>query len=107
MFNNLLRSAGQLDSDLTLFITQATQPTVETKRWWYYDEFMNGPGKWKLGGKGNDPEKQKASDAENAAWIKQIHDNDGRALIPPVGWKERWEVGECQQWLRLGSKPGT
>lgn len=102
-----VRAAGQLDNDLTLFVAHATKPTLDAKRWFYYDEWMNGPGKWKLAGKGNDPEKQMASDAENADWLKQIHDSDGRALIPPVDWKERWEVGECQQWLRLSSTPGT
>ncbi len=102
-----VRSAGQQDVELTLFVAQSTQPAIEAKRWWYYDEWMNGPGKWKLTGKGNDAEKQKASDTENSDWIKQIHDSDGRALIPPVGWTDRWEVGECQQWLRLSSAPGT
>lgn len=63
-------------------------------------------GKYKLSGKGNDPEKQKASDAENAAWIQGIHDSDGKSLIPPKGWKDKWEVGEYQQWLRIDTEPG-
>jgi hypothetical protein len=67
---------------------------------------MSGPGKGKLGGKGNDPDRQKESDTENAAWIQAIHDSDGKALIPPKGYQGKWEVGEYQQWLRIDTAPG-
>ena len=28
-------------------------------------------------------------------------------MIPPVGWKEQWRVGEYQKWLRIETPPGT
>lgn len=103
---NRIRATGQLGADIDVFLATPTAPKVEVGRWFYYDEWMSGPGKWKLAGKGHDPAQKQASDEENAAWIKMIHDSDGRALIPPVGWSDKWEVGEYQQWLRIDTAPG-
>lgn len=103
---NRIRAEGQGEADIDVFLALTEAPRVEVGRWFYHDEWMSGPGKWKLAGKGNDPAAKAASDAEHAAWIKGIHDSDGRTLIPPRGWTGRWEVGEYQQWLRIATAPG-
>lgn len=103
---NRIRAEGQGEADIDVFLATANAPKIEVGRWFYFDEWMSGPGKFKLTGKGNDPEKQQASNAENAAWIQDIHDSDGKSLIPPKGWKDKWEVGEYQQWLRIDTAPG-
>ncbi len=103
---NRIRAEGQGEADIDVFLATPTAPKIEVGRWFYFDEYMSGPGKWKLGGKGNDPEKQKASEAENAAWISGIHQSDGKSLIPPKGYQGKWEVGEYQQWLRIDTAPG-
>jgi hypothetical protein len=103
---NRIRAEGQGEADIDLFLASASAPEVEVGRWFYFDEWMSGPDRWKLAGKGHDPEKLKASQVENEAWIASIHDSDGKVLIPPRGWKGRWEVGEYQQWLRIDTAPG-
>jgi hypothetical protein len=96
----LIRAAGQWDTDALVFLAQITEKQFEVRHWYYYDEWMNGPGQYKKKG---DVE----SEAANAAWLKKIQDTHGAALIPPVGWKDKWLVGEYQKWLRLETAPGT
>jgi hypothetical protein len=103
---NRIRAVGQWGADIDVFLASPTPPKVDVSRWYYYDEWMSGPGKWKSSGKGGDAAQKAADEAEHAAWIRQIHDSDGKALIPPQGWTGRWEVGEYQQWLRIDTAPG-
>ncbi len=103
---NRIRAEGQGEADIDVFLATPTAPVVTLGRWFYCDEHMSGPGKWKLSGKGHDPIQQQASDVEHAAWIAGIHASDGRSLIPPKGHQGKWEVGEYQQWLRIDTAPG-
>lgn len=93
---NTFRGVGQLDADVTLFFARLDLDRAEVRRWFYFDEWMRGPGQY--GPRDSD---------ENKAWAKRIEESDGRALIPPEGWKGPWQVGEYQQWLRLHTKPGS
>lgn len=93
---NIFRGVGQLDADVTLFFADVPIENVEIGRWWYFDEWMRGPGQY--GDRNSD---------ENKAWAQKIRESDGRALIPPEGWKDKWQVGEYQQWLRIHTRPGT
>jgi hypothetical protein len=93
---NTFRGVGQFDADVTLFFAKLDEVQAETRHWYYFDEWMAGPGKY--GDKDSDAHK---------AWRKQIADTEGKALIPPEGWADKWQVGEYQQWLRLHTKPGS
>ena len=96
----VLRAIGQTDADTTIFLAAAQLPTVEIRRWFYYDDAMNGPGVYLS-------TKNAQSVADNKAWVARIHATDGQALIPPVDWTGQWTVGEYQKWVRLSSAPGT
>ena len=100
----LFRAKGQWDTDAVVFLANSNIARVDVKRWYYYDEYMMGPEKWpRKDGKITNPEDLAAREE----WQKRIHETDGEALIPPVGWKEKWTVGEYQKWLRIGTAPGT
>jgi hypothetical protein len=92
----LIRCRGQWDADATLFLAYADEPELDVRHWHYFDEWMDGPGKW-----------VKKPFKDNAAWVETIKRTDGRALIPPEGWSKRWRVGEYQTWLRIATAPGT
>ena len=96
----LLRAVGQYDADISVYLAGAAPPRAEIDHWSYFDDAMNGPGLYHQN-------KDAASDAANAAWVKRIHDSDGEALIPPADWKGVWMVGEYQKWVRLPSAGGT
>lgn len=93
---NTFRGVGQLDADVTLYFARLDLDRAEMRRWYYFDEWMRGPGQY--GHRDSD---------ENKAWAKRVVESDGRVLIPPPDWKDKWQVGEYQQWLRLHTKPGS
>lgn len=93
---NTFRGVGQFDADVTVFFAKLELDHVEVRRWFYFDEWMRGPGQY-----------GHRDSEENKAWAKQVDESDGRALVPPEGWKETWRVGEYQQWLRLHTRPGS
>jgi len=100
----LIRATGQYDTDAVVFLANPTAEKFDIGRWYYFDESMMGPGKWPR----KDGKIIKPEDAlEQEAWKKKIHETDGVALIPPSGWKDKWQVGEYQKWLKIATAPGT
>jgi hypothetical protein len=91
--SRLIRAQGQWDTDAIVYLA-AEPKSVKTDRWFYFDEWMTGPGVYRKRG-------DKAGDDAAKAWAQQIRDTDGRALIPPKGWDKEWKVGEYQQWLKI------
>lgn len=87
----LFRSTGQWDADALVYLAQSCATDVRIGRWYYAPDARKDP----------------VGHLEGAAWIQKIRETDGEALIPPVGWKDRWTEGEYQKWLRIETKPGT
>lgn len=134
---NTFMFTGQYDKDMLVHVAQATDMTAHVRSWHYSDDWMNSPGEiyeWQPNETYADyglrmqrllqergwqslpgPEWQpqwrsgKTGDAANAAWLQRIRASQGKALVPPPGWRADapWMYGEYQQWLRLESKPGT
>ncbi len=100
----MIRATGQWDTDAVVFLANPNVEAVTVGRWFYYDEHMSGPNKWpQKEGKNTVP----ADAAEQVAWHKKIRDTDGEALIPPRDWKEKWQPGEYQKWVKVETAPGT
>jgi len=95
----LIRATGQYDADAIVFLADSNVPRFDIGRWYYHDEWMNGPGTYLN-------KDDKNSVVENKAWLQKIHDTDGAALIPPKNWTKDWTVGEYQKWLKIGLNPG-
>ena len=92
----LIRATGQWDTDAVVYLANPKVEKVDVGRWFYFDENMSGPGQY-----------GDSKSEENKAWARKIRDTDGEALIPPVGWKDKWMVGEYQKWLQIQTAPGT
>ncbi len=92
----IIRATGQWNTDALVYLANPKVEKVDVGRWYYFDEYMSGPGQYGDG----------KSEAHRV-WAQKIRDSDGEALIPPVGWKDKWMVGEYQKWLKIETAPGT
>ena len=92
----IIRAAGQWNTDALVYLAAPKVASFNVGRWFYHDEFMSGPGQY------GDPKSE-----ANQAWARKISESDGQALVPPLGWKDKWMVGEYQKWLQIGTAPGT
>jgi hypothetical protein len=96
----LFHVAGQWETDAVVYLSHNKVNDVVVDAWWYADEWMNGPGIYKV--------RQNAeSEAANKVWLDKVRDTNGQALIPPVGWNKTWTVGEYQKWIRVETAPNT
>jgi hypothetical protein len=93
---NLWRGTGQWDTDALLYFAAPEVPQGELSQWYYFDEWMSGPGQYG----------DKNSEA-NKTWAKKIEETRGEARIPPVGYKGEWKVGEYQKWLKIPLVPNA
>ncbi len=117
---------GQYDQDILVQVVEATDLKIDHRYWAYADEWMAPPAEFlpKPGestadwdkrlpaerpGKDWKPTyiKKNESGSSQKAWHDLIEATHGTAMMPPPGWTSTWTYGECQQWLRFHTKPGT
>lgn len=105
---------GQGQRDVLLAVSGAGSPLVS--RWQYLaSENLAPPGcaarpdesdqAWQIrtagSGEAPAPVEKSQEKANVQRWNDLIASTDGRALMPPPGWKSQWKYGECQRWLRF------
>jgi hypothetical protein len=105
---------GQGQRDVLLAVSGAGPPVVG--RWQYLAAERLAPPAcvarpdesdqdWRMRTAGSDEAPvlvEKSQERTNVErWNELIASTDGRALMPPPGWKGQWKYGECQRWLRF------
>jgi len=128
---NTVHLTGQWDKDIVIYFADATDLDIAVRQWHYKDEWMTSPGDeytirpgesiedWRhrmeklmadhdvdsLPLPGWQPKWQNPK--ESGEWFKLIEETEGKALVPPPYWNEKWMYGEYQVWLRCATQPGT
>lgn len=81
---NLIRASGQYRADMDVFVAGATDLRIDADRsWWYADTWMLSPGAEYVYQPGE-------SQAEWAARMDALMEDNNVDTLPLPGWKPRW-----------------